>query len=347
MGDRFFASDNSATVHPAIMEALARANTGHAIGYGEDEVTKEAAAMVRDRFGSRAKAFFVYSGTGANVIGLQSALRSHEGVICTAESHINWDECGAVEKFTGSKLLSVPGDRGRLTGPQVESFLSTRGVVHHTQPRVVSLTQATEMGTVYPVETVREISEICKRHGMYLHMDGARISNAAVSLGIDLAAMTRELGVDILSLGGTKNGLMFGEAVIVWDDELAQRLHFAQKQGMQLASKMRYIAAPFTALFGTDLWRDNAQKANALASELATKVGAIDGAEVVYPVEANGVFVSLPKEVIPLVRDEVFFYDWEPEEGIVRFMVSFDNSPEDIVALEGALRKALESNRPT
>lgn len=339
MTDRFFASDNSATVHPRIMEAIGRANVGHAVGYGEDEITAHAVRAMQKTLGSDAMVFFVYSGTGANVIGLKALLQSHEAVVCSDGSHINYDECGAVENFTGSKLMTLPAEQGRITADQVRPLLALKGMVHHSQPRVVSITQATESGTVYPPEDVRALSELCREHDMLLHMDGARISNAAVHLGLGLREMTRDLGVDMVSLGGTKNGLMFGEAIVVWDESIAARLQFAQKQGMQLASKMRYIAAQFAELFGTDLWSENARRANSVARELASRLGKIPGVEIVYPVEANGVFARLPEGAIEPVRQEVFFYDWEASERLVRFMVSFDNTMEDVDHLERVLRR--------
>lgn len=341
MRDRFFGSDNSAPVHPQIMDALARVNNGHAVAYGDDPFTAEATNALRKVFGSDARVFFVYSGTGANVIGLSAALFPHEAVICTTESHVNYDECGAVENFSGSKLLTADGHHGRISVEQIESFLGTTGEVHHSQPRVVSITQTTECGTVYSPQLIRDISSVCRSNGMLLHMDGARISNAAVALDLDLHGATRALGVDILSLGGTKNGLMFGEAIIVWDEALARRLRFVHKQGMQLASKMRYIAAQFQELFLSELWHQNAGHANTLAKELADRLQAFPDLEIVYPVEANGVFVRLPAEVIDAVREDVFFYDWEPSTGVVRFMVSYDNTAEDVDALISSIRRHL------
>lgn len=341
MSERFFASDNSATVHPAIMEALNEANRGHAIAYGEDAWTEKANRVFKDLFGRKAEVFFVYNGTGANVIGMQAALSSYHGVICTEVSHINYDECGATESYIGSKLLPIATSDGRLRPDQILPSLSARGVVHHSQPKIVSLTQSTEFGTVYDVDLVREIANLCHKNEIYLHMDGARISNAAVSLGLELGEITGRLGVDILSLGGTKNGLMFGEAIVVWRAELAENLKYIRKQGMQLASKMRYISAQFATLFGTDLWRENALHANELARVLAAGLRDIPGIEIVHPVEANGVFARFPRAAISRIQEEIFFYMWDPEADIVRLMLSFDSTMEDVEALLAVVRKHL------
>jgi len=341
MSVRFFGSDNNATVHPAVMEALNEANRGHAKAYGEDEWTQSADRVFKEIFGPTAEVFFVYNGTGANVIGMQSALSSYHGVICTEVSHINYDECGAAENFIGSKLLTIGTADGRITADRILPFLSVRGVVHHAQPKVVSLTQATEFGTVYESDSVRAIAKICHENDMYLHMDGARLSNAAASLGSELGEITGELGVDILSLGGTKNGVMFGEAIVVWKPELAEKLHYIRKQGMQLASKMRFISAQFTTLFGTDLWRENALHANGLATELAARLRSISGVEIVHPVEANGIFARLPRPALTRIQEEFFFYEWDPDENTVRLMLSFDSTMEDVEEFVALVRKHL------
>lgn len=335
----FFASDNSATVHPAVMEALAEANRGHSVAYGDDPWTRNAEEILKKIFGRKAEVFFVYNGTGANVIGIQAAVSSFHGVICTEASHINCDECGAVEKSIGCKLLPLQTRDAKMLPEQIIPLLEAKGVVHHSQPRIVSITQSTELGTVYDDDTVREIGRICRRNDMYLHMDGARICNAAASLNADLGDITAKLGVDILSLGATKNGIMFGEAIVVFNRDLAGNLGFVRKQGTQLASKMRYISAQFAALFGSDLWRENALHANQLARELADELRAIDRIEVVYPVEANGVFARFPREAIADIQEEFYFYEWDPGENIVRLMLSFDSTRADVEAFVKAVRR--------
>ncbi|MFP4376846.1 MAG: threonine aldolase family protein [Spirochaetales bacterium] len=335
MSNRFFASDNSSPVHPAVMDALASANEGHAVSYGSDVWTERATRSLRRVFGRKAEVFFVYNGTGANVLGMQSALQGHHAIVCTDVSHINTDECGAPERYTGAKLLAKPSIDGRLQPESIIETLSALSVEHHSQPRIVSLTQATELGTVYNPVTIKEISSICRKHGLYLHMDGARIANAAVTLDSSLADLTVRSGVDILSLGGTKNGMMFGEAVVVFSRELAKEMKYIRKQGMQLASKMRYISAQVDALFGTELWRDLAQHANGMARLLAERIGTLSDATIVYPVEANAVFVRLPNALIERAQKVKYFYVWEsgPEKSVVRLMCSFDTTEEDISTL--------------
>lgn len=341
MSERFFASDNSAPVHPDVLAAIAAANEGHAISYGDDKWTREATKSVQRIFGRKSRVAFVYNGTGANVLGMQAAIAGYHGIVCTDVSHIHTDECGAPERFTGAKLLAVPTDDGRMTSEQVLRELHAIGVEHHSQPRVVSLTQATELGTVYAPELVREIAKVCHRHDLLLHVDGARIANAAVSLDDGLSEITGKLGVDILSLGGTKNGMMFGEAVVFFRPELADAFPYIRKQGMQLASKMRYIAAQFSALFGGDLWRRLAAQANTMASTLAAQLRSVPEVEVVYPVEANAVFARLPSDAIESARREVFFYVWDEADSVVRLMCSYDTTVDDVERLTGAIRRSV------
>lgn len=335
-----FASDNTATVHPAVMDALARVNEKHEISYGDDEYTREAEARIRELFDAEVTVYFVYNGTGANVLGLASMVRSWEATICTEIAHINEDETGAPEKFTGSKLLPVHPRTGKLTVDQLKPFMGRRGFEHTSQPRAVSLTQSTEVGTCYTPEEIREIAEFCREEGLYLHMDGARIPNAAVSLAdrpgsaMEPREMLREItsraGVDVLSFGLSKNGIMFGEAVVFFRPELAPQALFLRKQTTQLASKMRYIAAQYSAMVDGDLWALNARRANALAARLAGRITAIDGVDLAYPVEANGVFPSLPQNAIAALREDWGFYTWEPERSIVRLMLCFDSDEQDV-----------------
>mgnify|MGYP006288648899 FL=1 len=341
MSERFFASDNSAPVHPDVMAAIAAANDGHAISYGDEEWTREATRAVGRIFGRTSRVAFVYNGTGANVLGMQAAIAGYHGIVCTDVSHIHTDECGAPERFTGAKLLAVPTTDGRMTSEQVLRELHAIGVEHHSQPKVVSLTQSTELGTVYSPELVREIAKVCHRNDLLLHVDGARISNAAVSLGAGLNEITGKLGVDILSLGGTKNGMMFGEAVVFFRPELADAFPYIRKQGMQLASKMRYIAAQFSALFGGDLWNRLAVQANTMASTLAAELRAVPEVDIVYPVEANAVFARLPKAAIESAQREVFFYVWDEADSVVRLMCSYDTTVEDVERLVGAIRRGV------
>jgi threonine aldolase len=338
---RHFASDNFSGVHPTIMKALTAANGGHVKAYGDDAYTEAAKALFRQHFGEQVEVFFVFGGTGANVVGLQALTNSYHGIICADCAHVNVDECGAPEKFTGCKLLTVPSPDGKITPEQIAHFLHFQDVEHHSQPRVVSITQATEFGTVYTPEEIKAIATFAHKHDMLLHMDGARLANAAVSLGVDLRDITADMGVDVLSCGGTKNGMMFGEAVVFFHPEQAQHVKFIRKQSMQLYSKMRFIAAQFEAYLSEDLWRTNAQHANDMAQFLAQELSAIPGIRITQKVEANAVFAIVPKDAIPLVQEKCYFYIWNEEISEVRLMTSFDTTKKDVNTLISALKKAL------
>jgi threonine aldolase len=333
------------------MDALSRVNKDHQISYGDDPYTGEAEEALRELFDSDLSAFFVYNGTGANVLSLATMVRSYEATICTEIAHIQEDEAGAPEKFTGAKLLTVPPLAGKLTVRQLEPFMARRGFEHTSQPKAVSITQATEVGTCYTPEEVREIGEFCRREGLYLHMDGARISNAVVNLAdrpgnaMEPRRMLREItckaGVDALSFGLSKNGIMFGEAVVLFREELREMAPYLRKQSTQLASKMRYIAAQYTAMIEDDRWALNARQANALAARLAGSIDPLAGVELVYPVEANGVFPSMPPQAIEALQDEWGFYLWEAESGVVRLMLSFDSTEDDVDQFVRALEREL------
>lgn len=325
---RFFASDNSSPVHPAVLAALQDANSGHAVSYGQDAHTKAAIQAVRGVFGAEADVFFVYNGTGANVLGIQTVTRPYNAIICTDVSHIDTDECGAPEAAVGAKLLPVPTTNGKLQPDGIEKHLSALGVEHHSQPSVISITQSTELGTVYTVAELEDLCSCAHANGLFVHMDGARFANAVAALGADPAEMAR--GVDILSFGATKNGIMFGEAVVFLERGLSDAFPYIRKQGMQLASKMRYISAQFTALLHGDLWLKNARHANAMAARLRDGVADIDGLEIVYPVEANALFVRVPKDKIASLQAERFFYVWDEAESIARWMTSWDTTESDV-----------------
>ncbi|MBI3554995.1 MAG: aminotransferase class V-fold PLP-dependent enzyme, partial [Deltaproteobacteria bacterium] len=266
---RGFASDNNAGIHPAILAAIAEANQGHASAYGDDDYTARAVVKFREHFGNDADVFFVFNGTAANVLSLMTLTSSFSAVLCAATAHIENDECGAPEKFTGCKLVTIETPDGKLTPELLRPSIKGGGDQHHVQPRAISISQTTELGTVYTAAEVRALADFAHAHGMFLHMDGARISNAAASLHTTLRAITRDAGVDVLSFGGTKIGLMLGEAVVFFKPELARDFKFVRKQGMQLSSKMRFIAAQFDALLAGDLWRRNASRANSMARLLA------------------------------------------------------------------------------
>jgi len=327
---RSFASDNNAGVHPEIMEAIVAANDGHVIAYGDDPYTARAIKLFRQHLGKDAQVYFVFGGTGANVLGLKAATASHHAIICAQTAHINVDECGAPEKFTGCKLLSLNTPDGKIKVDQIKPLLHEVGFEHHVQPRVISVSQATEMGTVYTPLELKKLSGFAHAHDMLLHVDGARIANAAASLNITLKEITKDSGVDILSFGGAKNGMMYGEAVVFFAESLARDFKYTRKQGTHLPSKMRFISAQFEALLANDLWLRNAQRANRMAQRLASELATVPQITITQQVEANGVFALLPKKYIPVLQKKYFFYVWNEETSEVRFMTSFDTTEEDI-----------------
>ena len=344
---RGFGSDNHAGVHPQVMAALGRVNAGHVHSYGDDIYTEEAVAAFRDALGPEVEVFFVFNGTGANVTALAAITEFYDAVICAESAHLNIDECGAPERVGGVKLLTVPAPDGKLTPEGILSRITGRGDEHQVRPRVVSVTQATELGTVYAPDELRALADCAHERGLYLHVDGARIANAAAGLGLELREITGDCGVDVLSFGGTKNGLMLGEAVVFFDAELVAHYRFARKQGMQLTSKMRFVAAQFTALLRDGLWRKNAAHANAMAELLAARVRAIDGVEIVYAVQANAVFARLPLDVIPVLQQEFFFYPWDAERGEVRWMTSFDTTEADVDEFAALISKTMSERTAT
>jgi threonine aldolase len=341
---RSFASDNNAGAHPDILQAVAAANEGHAIAYGDDPWTRRAEAKFREHFGDGVSVFFVYGGTGANVVALRAAARSYHAVLCSDVSHINCDECGAPEAAAGLKLIGVPTTDGKLRPERLQPYLHALGDQHHNQPRVVSITQATEMGTVYTPEEVRTLADFAHARGLFLHMDGARLANATASLKSPLRAVTRDCGVDLLSFGGCKNGCLFGEAIVVFEPALAGDLKFIRKQGMQLPSKVRFIAAQYEALLTDDLWLRNAIHANRMAKLLESKVKNIRGVTITQKVEANGIFARIPAAAIPILQERYFFYVWDEETAEVRWMCSFDTSEEDVEWFAEAVREVVGGN---
>lgn len=339
MNIRGFASDNNSGVSPEVLQALAEVNQGHEIGYGDDRYTKEVNQLFRKYFGDTAHPFLVFTGTAANVLNIAAATRSYHAVICAETAHIQQDECGAPEKFTGCKVLPVPTPDGKLTPELVRMHLHGFGFEHHSQPGVISISQSTEMGTVYSPDEIRKLADLAHHYNMLLHMDGARLANAAVSLELPFRVFTTDVGVDLLSFGGTKNGLMAAESVILFHEELVPEFKYWRKQAMQLASKMRFIAAQFIAYLEGDLWERNARHANKMAALLAEKVGTIPGISITQKVQANGVFALIPKEIIPELQREFFFYVWDEHRGEVRWMTSFDTQLEDIEQFASLLRK--------
>jgi threonine aldolase len=298
--------------------------------------------LFRDHFGKHAEVYFVFGGTGANVLGLKAVTQPYHAIICAETAHINVDECGAPEKFTGCKLLSVATPDGKIRSEQIRPFLHGVGFEHHVQPRVISVSQATEMGTVYTPRELKSLSSIAHENGMLLHVDGARISNAAASLKVKLRAITRDAGVDILSFGGAKNGMMYGEAVVFFDQNLARDFKYTRKQGTHLPSKMRFISAQFEALLTNELWRQNAEHANRMAQLLADELRKIPQIEITQKVEANGVFALVPKKYIPILQKQYFFYVWNEETSEVRLMTSFDTTEDDLKDFVDLVKRTLK-----
>lgn len=349
---RGFASDNYSGVHEEVLAAIAAANGAHQTAYGSDVYTEGLQQAFRREFGEQAEAFPVFNGTGANVTGLQSMLPRWGAVVSAATAHINSDEGGAPEKVGGIKLLTVDSPDGKLTPALVDEQAWGFGDEHRAQPLVVSITQSTELGTVYTPEEVRALADHAHSHGMRLHMDGARIANAAAALQRPLRSFTSDAGVDVLSFGGTKNGILLGEAIVVLDPEASSGLTFLRKTNMQLSSKMRFISAQLLALLGDGgeaepLWLRSARHANAMAARLrsrledALEAGRISGLAFTQPTEANAVFATLPPGVADRLREAYRFYDWNPATGEVRWVCSFDTTEDDIDAFTAAIELEL------
>ncbi len=327
---RGFASDNNSGVHPEIFRELLQANEGHERGYGSDSYSDKARGIFREHLGEQAEVYFVFTGTAANVLGLSAVTRSWNSVIAASTAHLEQDECGAPEKFIGCKVLTVDSPDGKITPEMVETHLHGIDFEHHSQPKAVSVTQTTEMGTVYTSGEIRALAEYAHLNGMILHMDGARIANAAVSLGVPFREFTTDAGVDVLSFGGTKNGMMFGEAICFLKPGLSQDFKYLRKQGMQLASKMRYISAQFIAYFRDDLWKRSAGHSNMMARIFAERLAKVEGITITQKVESNGIFVIMPDSVASRIREQYFFYPWNEKLSEYRLMTSWDTEEKDI-----------------
>jgi threonine aldolase len=338
-----FASDNTSGVHPVILKEIELVNRHHVLGYGEDKYTREALSLFKEQFGPDTEAFPVFTGTAANVLCLAAVMRSWNSVITASTAHLEQDECGAPEKFTGCKVLVVDTPDGKITVDLLEKHMYGFGFEHHSQPRVISVTQSTEMGTVYSPAELVKLADYAHSHGMYLHMDGARLANAAVALNLPFRAFTSDCGVDILSFGGTKNGMMYGEAVCFLRKGLSADFKYLRKQAMQLASKMRFISAQFTAFFRDDLWRECAAQANRMAGILADRIRSLEGIKITREVQSNGVFVIMPDKVAENVRKEWFFYTWNEKISEYRLMTGWDTREEDIEEFVKVLSRELQN----
>jgi threonine aldolase len=338
---RGFASDNNASVHPEVLEQIESANRGHVTGYGYDPYTEKAKELFKLHLGNDTEAFFVFNGTGANVLGLSGATRPWNSIITAFTAHIEQDECGAPEKFTGCKVLTVDTPDGKIRMEMLAKHMHGIDFEHHAQPRVISITQTTEMGTVYSVKEIKLLADYAHENGMLLHMDGARIANASVNLDLPFRTFTTDAGVDILSFGGTKNGLMYGEAVCFLKPGISDDFKYIRKQGMQLASKMRFISAQYLAYFNNDLWKRCASHSNSMAKLLEVKIRKLEQIQITQKVESNGVFAIIPKDIAEKVSKTYFFYPWNEQISEYRLMTSWDTTEEDIDNFTALLKNEL------
>lgn len=336
---RGFGSDNHSGVSPEVIEAIAKANSEHALAYGDDEYTKRLEQLFKDIFGPQARVYLVFNGTGANVLNIDAMCRSHEAVVCAETAHINVDECGAPQRVVGCRLLTVDTPDGKLTPTLVKTRLHGFGFEHHSQPKAISISQPTELGTLYTKEEIKALADLAHSYNMYLHVDGARLANAAVALGCSFKEMTTDLGVDALSFGGTKNGLLMGESCVLLNPALDVDMKYRRKQMTQLASKMRFMAAQMICYLESGIWRRNAHHSNAMAQLLRQEVEKVAGVKIMYPVQVNSVFAQLPTAVWHRLQERYFFYDWDEAADVVRWMCSFDTTEEDIHAFVDALKE--------
>lgn len=336
---RSFASDNNSGVHPLVLKAISEVNKDHAVGYGGDPWTSEADNMFKKTFGDECEPFYVFNGTGSNIIALQLITEPYNFILCAGTGHIYVDECGAPVKSTGCQLIAIDTADGKLTPELIKKHLHGFGDQHHSQPGAIYLAEATELGTVYTPDELRAITSLAHENGMSVHMDGARLANAAVYLGVSLKELTVDCGIDVLSFGGTKNGLMIGESVVVFKPELAEKAKYIRKQSAQTASKMRYLSCQFTVYLKDDLWFRNAKHANAMARLLHDKLSEFPKIKFFQKVETNALFLTMPIEVISKLREKWFFYFWNEEQGEIRLVTSFDTTEEDINDLVNDIRR--------
>ena len=327
---RSFASDNNSGVHPAVMEALVRANQDHALGYGDDYWTEEAVRKIKETFTPDCEPLFVFNGTGSNVVALQLMTRSYNSIVCAETAHIYVDECGSPVKMTGCQIRPIATPDGKITPELMLPYLHGFGDQHHSQPRALYISQCTELGTIYTFEELKRLTDFAHLNGMYVHMDGARIANACAALHLSLKELTVDCGIDILSFGGTKNGLMMGECVIVFNKDLKREARFVRKQSAQLASKMRYLSCQFTAYLTDDLWLKNASHANEMALKLYQALKELPGVTFTQKVESNQLFLTMPRSDIDRMLESYFFYFWNEERNEIRFVTSFDTTVEDV-----------------
>jgi threonine aldolase len=338
---RHFASDNNSPAHPAVLQAIRKANRGHAIAYGDDYYTDRAVKTFARVFGESCKPYFVFTGTGANVLSLAALARPYHAILCAETSHLNAAECGAPERFAGLKLFAVPTETGKIAPADIARRLEHRGDPHHSQLKVVSITQSTDFGYCYTADEVRALARCAHRHRLSLHMDGARIYNACAALGLSLKAMTADCGVDVLSLGGTKNGLLGAEAVVFFRPGLAEEFEPIRKQGTQLASKMRFLAVQLETLIGGDLWRRNASRANRMARRLADGLARVPGIRITREVQTNMVFCTIPRGAVDAIRKRYLFYVYDESRSEARLVANYDTTGADVDGFLEAARTAI------
>lgn len=336
-----FASDNNSPAHPDVIQAIVSANQGHTLAYGSDFYTERATGTIKQVFGESCEPFFLFTGTGANVLSVATLTRPYNAVICAENAHINVAECGGPEKFAGVKLYGVPSDTGKIAVADIEALLEHIGDQHHAQPKIVSLTQATDFGLHYAAGEIAAICDFAHRHDMYVHMDGARLYTACAALGVSLKEMTADTGLDVLSLGGTKNGLLGAEAVLFFKAELADEFKYVRKQGMQLASKMRFLAVQMEALLTDDLWLTNAQNANRMARVLADELVQIPGLNLTREVQTNMVYCTIPPHSISVIRKQYLFYVFDEKVSEVRLVTNYDTTEADVRGFVEVTKKAL------
>ena len=337
---RFFASDNAAGVHPTLLEAIHRANTGHALAYGHDEWTAAATARIREMFKTDAEVLFVFGGTGANVVGLRTTVDSYQSVLCPESSHLWRDECAAPERFLGCKIVPIPTADGKLRPDDVRPHLPAEEDIHHAQPGAISVSQSTEWGTVYQPDDLRALASVAHRHGMWLHVDGARLANAAVALDVSLGTFGPELGIDVMTLGGTKLGMLAGEAVVIFNDALKQRAGYFQKQGTQLISKMRFVAAQFEALLTGDMWRTLASQANQMAGLLGAELDSIEGVTLARAIRTNMVYARFPPNALASIQEAGGpFHCPTPDPNVGRLVTAWDTQPSDVATFVAVVKE--------
>lgn len=339
---RGFGSDNHSGFSPEVIDALVRANDRHALAYGDDEVTERLRVLIKDTFGPQASIYLVFNGTGANVLSIDAMCRSYEAVVCAETAHINVDECGAPQRVVGCRLLTVDTPDGKLTPALVKTRLHGFGFEHHSQPKAISISQPTELGTLYKLDEIRALADLAHSYNMYLHIDGARLANAAVALGCSFKEMTTDQGVDVLSFGGTKNGLIMGESCVILNPALDNDMLYRRKQMTQLGSKMRFMSAQMECYIESGMWRRNAEHSNRMAQLLYNELRDVPTVRVMYPVQVNSVFVQLPREVWTSLQEDYFFYDWDEDANVVRWMCSFDTTEDDIRNFVQALKNRLK-----